>query len=519
MKVNNDRWMLILTIGAILFASLAGMWMLRAATPFGLGLNTDSVYYVNGARNILAGDGFTRTSGEGILKPLTHFPPLFSLVLSFVGLGGLDPLRGGRLVIILLYGTNTLLFAWLVWILTRKSWLAGIGACLLAFSSVNLKTSSWLMSEPLYLFLMLISLLVLYIYMKNWKPFTILGLGVLGGLMYLTRYVGVSAVITWLTAILLFTPGWRKKVTHACLFLLGSLPFMIGIMLRNYLLTGSTGNRTFIVHWVPFGKIADGIRTFWGWILPLGTGIMYDSLRWVFIAVFFILLSVGLFILVRSLLNNIKHPTPSTPMLFLLGLSLHVVIYLAGVLVAMNFFDATTVLDDRMLLPVYWIGMIFLLVGLEQLWKVIGPARRNLLVGAIVAVLGLAVYGSINTVVNLQKDGQGFIDRFRRESQTMKYIREHDISLFYTNAPPTVYILTGKAGYMVPAPYDSLTLQTRATYQADLVTMKEKIVAQDGLLIFFFEPGFETDPWYLELTAGLEPKVREPDCIIWGRVE
>ena len=101
----------------------------------------------------------------------------------------------------------------------------------------------------------------------------------------------------------------------------------------------------------------------------------------------------------------------------------------------------------------------------------------------------------------------------------MQYIREHDIDLFYTNTPPSVYILAGKAGYMVPSPYDSLTLQTRDSYQADLATMKAKIVAQDGLLIFFFETGFETDPWYLELTAGLEAKVRTTDGIIWGRVE
>ena len=49
--------------------------------------------------------------------------------------------------------------------------------------------------------------------MKNWKAITILGLGVLSGLMYMTRYVGVSMIITWLAVILLFTPGWRRKVS------------------------------------------------------------------------------------------------------------------------------------------------------------------------------------------------------------------------------------------------------------------------------------------------------------------
>jgi hypothetical protein len=518
-KIKNVRLELILVIGFVSALSLSGMWMLRAATPFGLGLNTDSVYYVNGARNIQAGDGFTRTSGEGILKPITHFPPLFSLVLAFVGLGGLDPLRGGRLVIILLYGANSLLFAWLVWKLTRRSWLTVVGAFLMVFSSVNLRASSWLMSEPLYLFLMLISFLVAYSYMKNWKPATILGLGVLSGLTYLTRYVGLSLVITWLAVILLFLPGWRRKAAHASLFLLGSLPFVIGIMLRNYRLTGSTGNRNFILHLAPFEKIADGIRAFWGWILPSGSHAYYDSLSWVFIIIFFALLSAGSVFLIQSLIRSLRTRVLAMPAGLLLVLALHVTIYLAGVLVAMNFFDATTVLDDRMLLPVFWILLLFILVGMDHLWKAKKSRNQSLWAGALVVVMGVVIYGSINTVGELKQDGQGFIDRYRRESQTMQYIRENDIGLFYTNTPPPVYILTGKAGYTVPTPYDSLTLQTRESYQADLATMKEKIIAQDGFLIFFFEIGFETDPWYLELTAGLEPKVRTTDGIIWGRVE
>ena len=41
----------ILAVGLILAISIGGMWLLRKATPFGMGINTDSVYYVNGARN------------------------------------------------------------------------------------------------------------------------------------------------------------------------------------------------------------------------------------------------------------------------------------------------------------------------------------------------------------------------------------------------------------------------------------------------------------------------------------
>ncbi len=55
--------------------------------------------------------------------------------------------------------------------------------------------------------------------------------------------------------------------------------------------------------------------------------------------------------------------------------------------------------------------------------------------------------------------------------------------------------------------------------QYDLAEMKTKINQQDGLLIFFYERGYETDPWYLDLTEGLVPLENLPDGIIWGRLD
>ncbi len=212
-------------MGLILAVSISGMWLLKKGTPYGLGLNTDSVYYVNGARNILEGNGFYRNSGEDVLKPITHFPPFFAYILSAVGLTGLDPLRGGRLVIILLYGGNPILFAWLVWRLTRSSWLAFLGAGLMAFSTVNLAEYSWLMSEPLYLCLMLISVMIAFQYYAPGENAYVILLGVLSGLMYATRYVGLSMLVTWLIGICLFIPGWRKKMKQAGLFLVDQPAF------------------------------------------------------------------------------------------------------------------------------------------------------------------------------------------------------------------------------------------------------------------------------------------------------
>ena len=99
--------------------------------------------------------------------------------------------------------------------------------------------------------------------------------------------------------------------------------------------------------------------------------------------------------------STAENPRPEASPNFLLALAIHVVIYLAGVLAAMNFFDATTVLDDRMLLPVYWITLLFMLVGVDHLRRTmktrpVGDCWR----GGMPWPLGFALVGSIITVRN-----------------------------------------------------------------------------------------------------------------------
>lgn len=518
-KFRDPAVMNLLTILLVVSISLAGMWLLKKSTPLGLGLNTDSVYYVNGARNILAGHGFYRTSGEGVLKPITHFPPLFSIVLSGVGLSGLDPMRGGRLVIILLYGLNACLFAWLTYLLTRSRILALGAAALMTFSSVNLREFSILMSEPLYLCLGLINLITAWYYLQKHRTWQILLLGISAGLMDMTRYIGLSVLVAWSVFIVLTEKTWRERLSRAGLFLLVSLPFVVGVMARNYLLTGSTGNRNLIFHPIPFEKIASGIQAFWAWFLPPGLENFFQSLKYPFIGLFFFLLLVSLIWIVRQAYRLIRNQSISLLEQMLLLLGLICIIYLGMVFITINLFDATTVYDDRMLLPVYQAVVSILLVAIGWFWRKGGWIRQALILSGAVAILSFAIIGSANTVSHLSLDGQGFLNSYWRKSPTMQYIRDHDIGLFYTNQPPTVYALTGKAGYMVPSPVDSLTLQARQSYQQDLALMKEKINKQDGLLIFFLEKGYETDPWYLDLTSGLEAIENTPDAILWGRVE
>jgi hypothetical protein len=122
---------------ALLVLAAIGIFALWRSTPYGLGLVNDSATYVEGAANLLAGKGYVRTSGGGELKPITHFPPLFSLLLAALGLAGMDLLQGARLAISVLFGIDIVLVGLSVYKISRSQPLL-CWALLLAISDVHL---------------------------------------------------------------------------------------------------------------------------------------------------------------------------------------------------------------------------------------------------------------------------------------------------------------------------------------------------------------------------------------------
>ncbi len=99
--------------------AVLGIFLILKATPEGLGLSDDSIGYIAGARSIMAGHGY-REAWLASNGPVTHFPPGFPSVLAFIGLFGLDPLRGSRFLNALLFGLNTGLLGILGWRMTKS---------------------------------------------------------------------------------------------------------------------------------------------------------------------------------------------------------------------------------------------------------------------------------------------------------------------------------------------------------------------------------------------------------------
>ena len=60
----------------------AGLWLLRL-TEKGIGVGSDSAVYFAGGENLLSGKGFVWFGGDQAPRPINHYPPLYSVGLSF----------------------------------------------------------------------------------------------------------------------------------------------------------------------------------------------------------------------------------------------------------------------------------------------------------------------------------------------------------------------------------------------------------------------------------------------------
>ena len=96
---NYIKIQAILTVPAILGMSIyMSAVYLQASKPYGIGINSDSIAYIRAAENLLQGNGLGRVSGLGSFKPMTHWPPLYSLLLAGGHNLGADLYDSARLI-------------------------------------------------------------------------------------------------------------------------------------------------------------------------------------------------------------------------------------------------------------------------------------------------------------------------------------------------------------------------------------------------------------------------------------
>jgi hypothetical protein len=527
----------ILALGVI---ALAGMAALLRATPYGLGLVNDTAYYIEGAANLLAGKGFVRLSGGGELKPITHFPPLFSLALAGLGLTGMNLLAGARLLITILFGLDIFLAGVIIGKISRSAPFALLGALLLALSDVHLEVYSFALSEPLFITWMLGAFLCLAqsFESQKWQWFALTGF--LLSLAYLTRYAGASLFITILLSILLLkTLPNREKgsrllnrlpIRESIATLAGAALPILGWSLYNLSLGqgGALSNRQIAWHPVPFSTLFEAIKNLLTWAASSDLIRLFPSTGRL-LSLLSLLLIPGLLAwltwIIQRRYRSAAETLTGSRLALAFTLSLHILIYLGFLIVSLSFFDASTPLNGRILSVVYLPELILFACGLAWLWRrlALRKAFWRWGLGLFCAFfLFISIKDGISAVEQLSTQGQGFAHQGWRESKTMQAIQAlPEEIILYSNKPTAIYLLTGRGSYIIPTPTDSVTGQSRSTYAADRELIQQRVLGgQAALILFGLKDSQEPDEAALfnDLSAGLPVLEDYGDGVIFGVV-
>jgi hypothetical protein len=493
----NPRLVSILVLS--LFAVMGTLLILKA-TPEGLSLSDDSIAYVAGARSMLAGHGY-REAWLASNQPVTHFPPGFSALLAFFGLFGLDPLRGARFVNALLFGLNTGLLGIVTWRMTPSLTAGLVLAALFVTNSEMLQVHTAAMSEPLFIFLSLLSFWAFDLYFE--RPPSSVGRGIAGewwwlvasasfaGMAYLTRYAGLALAATFIVAICVLRSTWRKRFTSIGIFLAGFLPWVLGWTIRNRVVAENATNRTFAWHPITAENIEIGTRVFSEFFIPieswrreiLKAGIVEGLIVIVLGAVLvWTLFKAWKYISKPRQASALERGGKESREVISFTTGLYIFAYLASIVASMTMFDAATKFRLRILSPVF-VGLLILLVAFG-IWM--RNRKRLLVVVATIIVLCFSVYKQSLTVAQLSKGGLGYASFQWYDSQAMEYLRglPEDVKV-YTNEPAAVYLYVGRGAYVLPDRYDSATAQERPGFEEGVQRMQDEINEGNAVLALF----------------------------------
>jgi 4-amino-4-deoxy-L-arabinose transferase-like glycosyltransferase len=473
--------------------ALTGIFLVLRATPEGLGLSDDSVGYIAGARSILAGHGY-REAWLATDSPVTHYPPAFPSVLAFIGLFGLDPLRGARFLNATLFGLNIALVGILGWRMMKPLTAGLILAGLFLLNDSLLRIHAAAMSEPLFIFLSLVAFWLFDLYFErdaHWLWLVLCGIFV--GFAYLTRYAGLALLATFLVALFILHDTWRKRLISAGILLASVMPWMAGWAIRNVTVGGSVTNRNLVWHPIDASNFDTALYNVSTFLMPVEVWRrQLFKFPVVFIAAVIIILgAVFIWLLVKAK-GYLSQPGTATVIqkgkgnwtreIVAFTCGLYVFGYLASILASMTFFDASTKFKPRILSPVYVSLLILLVVFGVWLWS----KRREVVIVLMMLVFGLSAIGQYAALTELEKGGQGYASFQWYDSKTMAFLRTlPPKTIIYTNQPTAVYLYIKRGVYVLPDRFDPVTAEARPGFIQGVSIMQTQIKAGQAVLALF----------------------------------
>ncbi len=447
-----------------LLIGLAGAAAIAWATARSVGASGDSVRYIEHAR-VLAGEASPVVNGQYAVS-LSHYPPLYPLMLAIGIEAGAAPLAAARAINIACYVLLITLSGAIVYGLSQSGVRSAIAAALVATSPAVVPIHLWAASEPPFLVCVMLMLASLLWWWRT--PAirrTALSAGVLG-MATIIRYAAVAYIPATVLLALMRSGPWKQRLTRALIFGAIAIASFLIVAAGHRIAGAQAGNRQFayvpiaVEQWKSLGQ------TICEWFAPAGTS------PWLVVP--------AIAVWATLLATQWRGARAGAAVLVLCAT------YLAFILFSVSFMDSATPLDHRILAPVALFLIIWSTVDIGREGS--NKTRAAAAIAGIAIALSAAAGGSITAGKMLRDSrdsGLGLAHRVFRESELLVRVRHlPPEALIYATYPEAVQLHSNRRAEILPArqtrpnprlpPIDQLVAQ-----------MRERLDRRGGYLVVF----------------------------------
>lgn len=137
-----------------------------AVEPFGIALSSDSAFYIAMAQNIAHGNGAADFNGH----PVALWPPFYPfLIASVQSILSVDPITSGLLINMASHFAIVIFASALICIYTDSLQTAALGATAAAAFFTVFRLSLWLLTETIFILLILLVTSGIHVYISRLK--------------------------------------------------------------------------------------------------------------------------------------------------------------------------------------------------------------------------------------------------------------------------------------------------------------------------------------------------------------
>ncbi len=383
----------------------------------GMAVTSDSVKYINMARNLLQGNGISMLGCKGDLRPNTHWAPLFGCMLALPVRLGLHWMEAARFWTLLSYFTVLVVMFFLVYRLFGSLLYALIAQFIIGLHPILLKHSGSILTEPVAWVILAGILWLVFDFLQRPRHGRAIGIGVLLGVALLLRFAFLG-ILPGLALLMILSGrriGWKKSFFYSALTsALALLPFLLWYVRNIYVGSGfvdegTGGNRLLFSNaWV----IALN-----GWKILLGFFSAPQTLPWL---VLFPLIGIGVLFFRRF--KRFVREQQRLDLVF--GGCLMLMAGYGLTMLMLRTFSAPVSLDGRMFSPFIFLLLLMGFCLCEWSSELKRPARYPARGGLALWALWMVVKGGF-AAFQLQERPLYYAAAHWKQSETLRYVLHH----------------------------------------------------------------------------------------------